>query len=194
MNYIFKMIYLKKLLLISIIALFFAGCNGKLPGGDARKFPADPELRVKQNLEEGRGFRLSELGKKKGGVFEFASSNELWRASLDVIDFMPLLSVNYSGGVIVTDWYSSGENLNENIKISIRFLTNEVRSDALDIKVFNRKCKLNLANCKITQNNGPLSTELKKEILKKASIYKKENKEKNKKEYNPKKKTKNYYK
>ena len=194
MNYIFKMIYLKKLLLISIIALFFAGCNGKLPGGDARKFPADPELRVKQNLEEGRGFRLSELGKKKGGVFEFASSNELWRASLDVIDFMPLLSVNYSGGVIVTDWYSSGENLNENIKISIRFLTNEVRSDALDIKVFNRKCKLNLANCKITQNNGPLSTELKKEILKKASIYKKEKKEKNKKEYNPKKKTKNYYK
>ena len=107
---------------------------------------------------------------------------------------MPLLSVNYSGGVIVTDWYSSGENLNENIKISIRFLTNEVRSDALDIKVFNRKCKLNLANCKITQNNGPLSTELKKEILKKASIYKKEKKEKNKKEYNPKKKTKNYYK
>ncbi len=171
-----------------------AGCNGKLPGGDARKFPADPELRVKQNLEEGRGFRLSEFGKNKGGVFEFASSNELWRASLDVIDFMPLLSVNYSGGVIVTDWYSSGENLNENIKISIRFLTNEVRSDALDIKVFNRKCKLNLANCKITQNNGPLSTELKKEILKKASIYKKEKKEKNKKEYNPKKKTKNYYK
>ena len=194
MNYIFKMIYLKKLVFLTIITLFLAGCNGKLPGGDARKFPADPELRVKQNLEEGRGFRLSEFGKNKGGVFEFASSNELWRASLDVIDFMPLLSVNYSGGVIVTDWYSSGENLNENIKISIRFLTNEVRSDALDIKVFNRKCKLNLANCKITQNNGPLSTELKKEILKKASIYKKEKKEKNKKEYNPKKKTKNYYK
>ena len=194
MNYIFKMIYLKKLVFLTIITLFLAGCNGKLPGGDARKFPADPDLRVKQNLEEGRGFRLSEFGKNKGGVFEFASSNELWRASLDVIDFMPLLSVNYSGGVIVTDWYSSGENLNENIKISIRFLTNEVRSDALDIKVFNRKCKLNLANCKITQNNGPLSTELKKEILKKASIYKKEKKEKNKKEYNPKKKTKNYYK
>ena len=194
MNYIFKMIYLKKLVFLTIITLFLAGCNGKLPGGDARKFPADPEFRVKQNLEEGRGFRLSEFGKNKGGVFEFASSNELWRASLDVIDFMPLLSVNYSGGVIVTDWYSSGENLNENIKISIRFLTNEVRSDALDIKVFNRKCKLNLANCKISQNNGRLSAELKKEILKKASMYQKEKKEKNKKEYNPKKKTKNYYK
>ena len=188
------MIYTKKLVLLGIITLFLTGCNGKLPGGDARKTPADPALRVKKNLEEGRGFRLSELGGNKGGVFEFASSNELWRASLDVIDFMPLLSVNYSGGIIVTDWYSSGENSNENIKISIRFLTNEVRADALDIKVFNRKCKLNLANCIISQNNGRLTTELKKEILKKASIYKKENTEKNKKEYNPKKKTKNFYK
>ena len=188
------MVYSKKLVIYGIITLFLAGCNGKLPGGDARKFPADPELRVKKNLEEGRGFRLSELGTNKGGVFEFASSNELWRASLDVIDFMPLLSVNYSGGVIVTDWYSSEENSNENIKISIRFLTNEVRSDAIDIKVFNRKCKSNITNCKFTENKGLLSTELKKEILKKASIYKKEKKEKNKKEYNPKKKTKNYYK
>ena len=73
---------------------------------------------------------------KKGGVFDFASSNELWRASLDVIDFMPLASVNYSGGIIITDWYSENQNPNESIKISIRFLTNEIRSDALDIKIF----------------------------------------------------------
>ena len=95
---------IKTLVFLGIIAFFLSGCNGKLPGGDARKNPADPELRVKKNLEEGRGFRLSEeFGKTKGGVFEFASSNELWRASLDVIDFMPLSSVNYSGGVIITD-------------------------------------------------------------------------------------------
>jgi hypothetical protein len=168
------MIYTKKLVFLGLIALFLAGCNGKLPGGDARKFPADPEKRVQQNLSEGRGFKLSEFGTNKGGVFEFASSNELWRASLDVIDFMPLLSVNYSGGVIVTDWYSAEENSNENIKISIRFLSNEVRSDALDIKIFKRECKLSLANCKISENNGILNTELKTEILRKASIYKKE--------------------
>jgi len=188
------MIYSKKLVFLSIITLFLSACNGKLPGGDARKFPADPEKRVQQNLSEGRGFRLSEFGTNKGGVFEFASSNELWRASLDVIDFMPLLSVNYSGGIIVTDWYSAEENSNENIKISIRFLSNEVRSDALDIKIFKRKCKLSLANCKIYENNGILNTELKTEILRKASIYEKEKSEKNKKEYKPKRKTKNYYK
>ena len=86
-------------------------------------------------MEEGRGFRLSETFGGKSTTYEFASSNELWRASLDAIDFMPLTSVNYSGGVIITDWYSNDQNSNENVKISIRFLTNEIRSDALDIKI-----------------------------------------------------------
>ena len=156
-------------------------CNGKLPGGDARKFPDDPKLRVKKNLEEGRGFKLMDATKNRGGVFEFASSNELWRASLDVIDFMPLSSVNYSGGVIVSDWYSTGQSSNESIKVSIRFLTNEIRSDALEIKVFNRKCDLSSLNCEISTNNGSLVTELKRKILKKAAVYKKEGEDKKKK-------------
>ena len=88
-----------------------------------------------------------------GGVFEFASSNELWRASLDTIDFMPLASVNYSGGIIITDWYSTDQNSNESIKISIRFLTNEIRSDALDIKVFNKKC-VTQSNCVTSEKEG----------------------------------------
>ena len=153
----------------------------KLPGGDARKNPYDERERVKKNLAEGKGFRINkaigDLG--KAGTFEFASSNELWRASLDVIDFMPLSSVNYSGGIIITDWYSDNNNPNESIKISIRFLTNEVRSDALIVKIFNRKCINNLMNCKFTETDGIMVNELKKEILKKAAFYKKE---KNKKE------------
>ena len=181
-----KIISIKTLKILSFLAIFslllLNACNGKFPGGDARKFPPDPELRVKKNLEEGKGFTFNEtFGEKKGGVFDFASSNELWRASLDVIDFMPLSSVNYSGGIIITDWYSAEQNLNESIKISIRFLTNEIRSDALDIKVFNRTCNNNLMNCKIQETNKVLITELKKEILKKATIYKSEKKEKKKK-------------
>ena len=176
---------LKKLLFFTLILIFLYSCNGKFPGADARKFPANPEERVKKNLEEGRGFTLNNdlFESGKGGVFEFASANELWRATLDVIDFMPLSSVNYSGGVIITDWYSSDQNSNESIKISIRFLTNEIRSDALKIKVFNRNCEANFMNCKISENNGALTSELKKEILAKASLYKEEdkNKKKNKK-------------
>jgi len=148
-------------------------------GADARKYPPEPSKRVAKNLEEGRGFRLMGGAKKKGGDFEFASSNELWKASLDTIDFMPLASANYSGGIIITDWYSSDNNLNESIKISIRFLTNEVRSDALDIKVFYKKCALN-ENCAISEKSGKLVAELQKKILQKAAVYKKENKSKNK--------------
>ena len=163
----------------AIVALSSCG-----PPGDARKYPPNPDARVKKNLEEGRGFRLdtSIRNSGKGGDFMFASANELWRASLDTIDFMPLSSFNYSGGIIITDLYSDGNNLEESVKISIRFLTNEVRTDALDIKVFYKQCN-QLINCKVTQKTGSLVAELKKEILSKAALYKKQKKDKNFKEY-----------
>ena len=152
-------------------------------GADARKYDPDPKKRVKKNLEEGRGFRLNDVaGKMTGGVFDFASSNELWRASLDTIDFMPLASVNYSGGIIITDWYSTDEASNKSIKISIRFLTNEIRSDALDIKVFNRKC-LAPSNCVTSEKKGNINTELKTKILKTAALYEAKKKSKTSKEY-----------
>jgi len=167
---------------ILILLFLLVATNQCGMGADARKFPPEPEKRVQKNLEEGRGFRLMGGDKKKGGDFEFASSNELWKASLDTIDFMPLASANYSGGIIITDWYSSESNLNESIKISIRFLTNEVRSDALDIKVFYKKCALS-ENCAISERSGQLVNELKKKILQKAAVYKKQDKDKNFKPY-----------
>ena len=164
--------------LFSSIALLNS-CSGLPKGGDGKL--SDPKDRVKKNLEEGRGFRLMDMNKKSGGgVFEFASSNELWRASLDTIDFMPLTSVNYSGGIIVTDWYSTDQNSNESIKISIRFLTNEVRADAINIKVFNKTC-LSQSNCVISEKEGNLIPELKQKILRTAAIYEKQKKEKEKK-------------
>lgn len=162
------------LFLIILISLIVSGCGGKLPGADARKVSPDPKERVKRNLEEGKGFRLNDLGQKKSGTtYEFASSNELWRASLDVIDFMPLTTANYNGGIIVTDWYSENQNAGESIKITIRFLTNEVRSDALNVKVFYKKCETVL-DCKITETDGKIKDELTKSILKQAAIYKKQ--------------------
>ena len=174
--------FLINTLIFLILAIFLNGCNGKLPGGDARKFPDDPKKRVAKNLEEGRGFRLNETVKRGfgggSGVFDFASSNELWRASLDTIDFMPLSSVNYSGGIIITDWYSDGSNPNESIKISIRFLTNEIRSDSLQIKVFKRECFDGLKNCVTEEIDGVIIPELTRKILKTATLYKNEKKEK----------------
>ncbi len=182
--------FLKFSLFLIIFPLILLSCKGpdgkfKLPGSDARKFPADPAKRVEQNLKEGRGFKINDaFNSPKGGVFDFASSNELWRASLDTIDFMPLVSVNYSGGIIVTDWYAADQSLSgESVKISIRFLTNEIRADALEIKVFNKKCN-NVSNCIVKELNNELAPELKKQILKKATLYKQQSAEKDKKQSN----------
>ena len=178
------MISFKNLKIVFILifsSILLNSCGGKFPGADARKYPEDPKKRVAKNIEEGRSFRVMDIGKgSKSGVFEFASSNELWRASLDIIDFMPLTSVNYSGGIIITDWYSTDQSSNESIKISIRFLSNEIRSDALDIKVFNKKC-LTQTNCVISEKSGNITIELKEKILKTAAIYEKEKKDKKKK-------------
>ncbi len=169
------------LLFLGFLALLLNSCG---MGADARKYPPNPDERVKKNIEEGRGFRLMDsINSNKGsGNFDFASSNELWRASLDTIDFIPLASVNYSGGIIITDWYSNNQNANESIKITIRFLTNEIRSDALDIKVFTKLCDVN-NKCTTSVKSGELTKELKKKILKRAKTYEVQNKDKNFKPY-----------
>ena len=134
--------------------------------------------RQRQNIDEGRGFSLGNTLGNKAGEFDFASSNELWRASLDTLEFMPLSLANYSGGIIVTDWYASEGSSNESVKISIRFLSNDVRSDALSIKVFYKKCSMK-NTCQIIDKTGVLSSDIEKKILTKAALYKKENNSKN---------------
>ena len=121
---------------------------------------------------------MTGFGNEKGGKFEFANANPLWRASLDIIDFMPLLSVDYGGGIIITDWYGE-ENENDAIKITIQFLSNEVRSDALNIKVFKKNCQIN-KNCKIISSQSELNSELKLSILKTAAILERNKKKNNK--------------
>ena len=162
-----------------IIILFFilsSGCNIYKPV-DARKVSPVGTERAKKNIEEGRSAGLFGQVRGRGGSFEFASANELWRASLDVIDFMPLTSVNYSGGVIITDWYSDQGNTNESIKITIKFLSNEIRSDSLDVDVFYKTC-IATNNCKINKQEVQLKKEITKQILAKAAIYKKQVKDK----------------
>lgn len=161
-----------------LISLLFVlnSCGGgfKLPGADARKVPVNAADRVAKNLEEGKGFRINDVinnKNKSSGNFEFATSNELWRASLDVISFMPLASANYSGGILITDWYSDGSNQKESIKINIRFLSNEIRADALNVDIFYKTCDDNL-NCSVEKKNSDLQQELIKEILKVATKYK----------------------
>ena len=171
------------LIFLSILVLFTqAGCEALKPKKvDAREFPPDPNERVKRNIEEGKGFRIMDKI-NRGTNYEFASSNPLWRATLETLDFMPLASANYSGGIVITDWYSENNSPNESVKISVRFLTNEIRSDALDINVFIKKCSQNLTGCSVSKNNGDLVADLNLSILKKATKYEKKMLEKRRKE------------
>ena len=107
-------------------------------------------------------------GRGKGTNYEFSTSNPLWRASLETLDFMPLTSVNYSGGIIITDWYSnSGEN--EALKITVRFLNNEIQASSLKVIVHEKKCSTT-NNCIITEINSSIKNQLAANILKKAKI------------------------
>lgn len=168
-----------------LIFILITSCgNGVFKKTDARKVSPDPRERVKKNIEEGKGFRFDDAFKKeKSTNYDFATSNELWRASLDILDFMPLTTANYSGGIIVTDWYSENNQVGEFIKISIRFLTNEIRSDAVDVKVFYKVCETSV-NCSIKKTDGKIKDELTRNILKKAVFYKEQTKKKETKTYN----------
>ena len=173
---------LKKIFIIITIFFSFFYLNGcgpfKYKPVDAKEYPPEPGKRVKKNIEEGRGFRFENFGGTGATTYEFASSNPLWRASLDILDFMPLTTANYSGGIIVTDWYSENSSESESVKISIRFLSNEVRSDALNIKIFYKVCDSN-NSCGVTEKTGELNSELTRKILNKAAIYKKQSDDKN---------------
>ncbi len=179
---IFLNLFQKRLFIIilGLISVIFLNSCGMWDPADARKVPANADERVKKNLEEGKGFTIMGAGKGGGTNYQFASSNPMWRATLEILDFLPLSNVDYSGGIISTDWYNEGTSSDESIKITIRFLTNEVRSDGLKIIIHKKKCNLQ-QNCTVKKITSALENELQIAILRKAVIFEKEYISKNKK-------------
>ena len=173
---------IKLILPILCLFLFLLTSCGIYDPSDARNVSPNVDERVKQALQEGRGFRIGS-GMGKGGTrFEFASSNELWRASLDVLDFLPLSNVDYSGGIIITDWYTEGTSSDEAIKITVRFLSNEIRADGLTIIIHKRICN-KFQQCTIAKIKSTLEEEVKLAILKTATLLEKGKYEKKRKEH-----------
>ena len=170
--------------LFGIVIFAFLSSCGIWDPADARKVHPNVNERVKKNLEEGKGFSIAKAMKERGGAgttYQFASSNPMWRATLDILDFLPLANVDYSGGIITTDWYNEGTASDESIKITIRFLTNEVRADGIRIIVHKRRCNTQ-QKCAVKKISSTLEQELRVAILKKAVLFEKEFK-KNKKKY-----------
>ena len=168
--------------LIGVVILGFLGSCGIWDPGDARKIPANVDERVQRNLEEGKGFTVDKVlkGGSGGTNYQFASSNPLWRATLEILDFLPLANVDYSGGIITTDWYNEGTASDESFKITVRFLTNEIRSDGLKIIVHKKRCNIK-QKCTVKKVTSAIEHELQVAILKKAVIFEKEYSKKNRK-------------
>ena len=177
------LIYIQKRIygiLIAIIAFsFFTSCGIYQPS-DARKISPNADERVRKNLEEGRGITLGGLTSGGRTSYQFASSNPMWRATLEILDFLPLSNVDYSGGIVTTDWYNDGTSADESIKITVRFLTNEIRADGLKIIVHKKKCGIQ-QKCTVKKVSSALEYELQVAILKKAAIFEKEYIKKNRK-------------
>ena len=164
-----------------LIIMTFLGSCGIWDPADARKVPSNSKERVKKNLEEGKGFSLKKMVSGGSGTgYSFASSNPMWRATLEILDFLPLANVDYSGGIITTDWYNEGTASDDSIKITVRFLTNEIRSDGIRIIVHKRRCTVQ-NKCTVKKISSALEQELQVAILKKAVIFEKEYKKGKKK-------------
>lgn len=168
-----------------VIFLFLNSCGtGWWDPGDARKIDPNVDVRAREAIEEGRAVSADGLikGRKGGGTFQFASSNVMWRATLEVLDFLPLANVDYAGGLIITDWYNEGTAAGESIKITVRFLSTEIRADGLKIIVHKKVCS-KVQNCTIKKISSSLQEEVKNAILAKATIFERENLDENKKAY-----------
>ena len=163
-----------KLITLIFFTLFLMNSCGIYKRSDVKDNPINVDERVKKNIQEGRGIRFGK-GATRGGDFDFASSNPLWRGAVDVLDFVPLTNASYSGGIIITEWFSSEnstESTNRELKITVRFMSNEIRADAIKILVFEKSCVQN--NCKSKRIKSKLESELKLAILKKAALMEKE--------------------
>ena len=172
-------IKLKKISQIFLIFVFslLISCNKEKVKLDPNRGLSAEEKRI-ENVKEGRGASINSILKNRGKTnYEFSSSNPMWRASLETLDFLPLTTVDYSGGVIITDWYSEDDN-KESIKISVRFLSNEIRSDSIKIIVHKKVCSKDM-NCNINlMSSNLIKDELRATILRKASLFQKSDKEK----------------
>jgi hypothetical protein len=163
-------------LILGVFLIFFISSCGLYKKSDARKVSPNPSERVKANMEKGEGFRIKNLGKNSGD-FQFASSNEMWRATLDILDFAPLGNVDYSGGLIITDWFNEEAEPRNSLKITVRFLTNEIRADGLEVILHKKTCNQNL-ECSVKKYSSKINNDIKLAILKRATKISKMDQEK----------------
>ena len=158
---------LKNLFFLSLLIIILSSCksNEKQDGniGNQEKFEPSADVRAREFADK-NPITLFKDSKDKNTNFEFGTSNVLWRASLKTIDFIPLATVDYSGGIIITDWYSEGKLNKEQIKIQIRFVSTELRSESIQVISYKKICETN-NECLNIAGNENFNREIKDLII-----------------------------
>jgi hypothetical protein len=172
---------LKNLFFLSFLIIILSSCksNEKKDGitGNQEKFEPNADVRAREFADK-NPITLFKDSKDKNTNFEFGTSNVLWRASLKTLDFIPLATVDYSGGIIITDWYSEGKLNKEQIKIQIRFVSTELRSESIQVISYKKICESN-NECLNIAGNENFNKEIKDLIINSArQIRIEENKKK----------------
>ena len=167
---------------ILLISVFLTKCTSN----------QDPVTGEKQRIEPNVNQRAKDFADKGGGImgiigkssentnFKFSTSNVLWRATLKSLDFLPLINADYTGGIIIYDWYSQANNPKEQIKISVQFLSDELRSDSVKITAHKKICD-NADRCSNSAIDQNFSNSIKENIIAAARTLKIEEAKKEKK-------------
>lgn len=155
-----------------LILIFLIQCSKTDPvTGEKVNIEPDPVKKARENARSNSGLFGDIGGKSRSNTFEFASSNILWRATLKSLDFIPLNNADYSGGIIVYDWYTDKENSNEQIKLTVRFLSSELKSSSIEITSHKKTCDT-LGKCTIKKLDDNFTREIKDSIINTARILK----------------------
>jgi Domain of unknown function (DUF3576) len=140
-----------RLLLAAVFLTALAGCGGD-PSAVKERDYGNGRI-SKEQAAQGLGGQNRETGSLfgPGGLFGSKSDKKedsgtgvavnayLWRASLDTINFIPLVSADPFGGVIITDWYTPAEAPTERMKVQITILDRELRADGVRVAVFKQQ-------------------------------------------------------
>ena len=137
-------------LYVGLLAVGVSACGGdnEYSKDDQRRHGTSGDQ--KRAMIQGLGGRNREEGSLfgPGGLFGSKPKEQadagtgvavnayLWRASLDTINFIPLVSADPFGGVIITDWYTPAETPNERMKVQVTILDRELRADGVRVAVF----------------------------------------------------------
>ena len=154
---------LKNLFFLSFLIIILSSCKNKDGITGNQEKLENPDERAR-NFADKNPITLFKDSKDKNTNFEFGTSNVLWRASLKTLDFIPLATVDYSGGIIITDWYSERKLNKEQIKIQIRFVSTELRSESIQVISYKKICETS-NECTNIAGNENFNREIKDLII-----------------------------